>query len=83
MKAPQSPRSRQLWIAVITVSVAMWGGQVAFGVRGRIPAWVGVVATIAWFSLFLTYVASRLNDSWAHEARDRRAAARRSTYSKP
>ena len=76
MKAARSKRSRRLWIAVLTVAVAMSVGNVAYDARGQLPHWIGNLATCAWLALFLAYFTSRLNDSWDVEARQRRASAR-------
>jgi hypothetical protein len=72
-----STRSHRLWIAVLTVGVAGWGAQLIFDAREALPVWLGALIGCVWILLFLTYFASRLSDSSAHERR----TARRRTYS--
>jgi hypothetical protein len=73
-----SRRSRGLWRGVLVVAVASWIVQVALGS----PAWTSAAFGAPFLLLFLWFFVSRINDSWALEARERRAAARR-THSSP
>jgi branched-subunit amino acid transport protein len=76
MKAPRSTGSHRLWIAVLTIGVALWAAHVAFDPRDQLPHWVGNLLSFAWLALLLAYVTSRLNDGWDTEARQRRTSAR-------